>query len=231
MAWPLQTPCPDSRPSKSGVAVRWCSQPAMLTASSPPHNHALLTWGYPEGRCRTAAPCLAPPGLPLPPKFTRSRLSIVYLSGVARPLFPIVAGFEPADGEDVEMLEAASGCEALAMAKQGRLCRDEWVTNTGPVSRYCGVWVPGRAGSDTYRRHTVRLGPHCAKNLIYECPLVWADLHKPIISGHRAVPLSYASRQPSRWIRTGVLPCRLQGIPRDSATGYHADAIVLGSAD
>ena len=30
----------------------------MLAASSAPHIHARLTWGYPEGRCRRAAPSL-----------------------------------------------------------------------------------------------------------------------------------------------------------------------------
>ena len=37
------------------VAVSWCSQPAMLAASGAPHIHAVLTCGYPDGRCRRAA--------------------------------------------------------------------------------------------------------------------------------------------------------------------------------
>ena len=39
-------------------AVSWCSQAAMVAASSAPHIQARLTWGYPEGRCRRAAPSL-----------------------------------------------------------------------------------------------------------------------------------------------------------------------------
>lgn len=35
--------------------MSWCSQPAMLAASSAPHIHAVLTSTYPEGRCRRAA--------------------------------------------------------------------------------------------------------------------------------------------------------------------------------
>ena len=30
----------------------------MLAASSAPHIHAVLTWAYPLGRCRSAAPSL-----------------------------------------------------------------------------------------------------------------------------------------------------------------------------
>src|SRR3954451_16677261 len=51
-------PWPNSR-APERVAVSWCSQPAMLAASSAPHIHARLTSGYPEGRWRRAAPCLA----------------------------------------------------------------------------------------------------------------------------------------------------------------------------
>ena len=38
--------------------MSWCSQPAMLAASSAPHIHAVLTCLLPDGRCRSAAPCL-----------------------------------------------------------------------------------------------------------------------------------------------------------------------------
>src|SRR6185503_12381332 len=58
MAWPPRMPWPDSR-APERVAVSWCSQPAMLAASSAPHIHAVLTCRYPEGRCRRAAPSLA----------------------------------------------------------------------------------------------------------------------------------------------------------------------------
>lgn len=36
-----------------------CNQSAMLVAINVPHIQAVLTWGYPDGRWRNAAPCLA----------------------------------------------------------------------------------------------------------------------------------------------------------------------------
>src|SRR5690242_1966185 len=59
MAWPPRRPWRNSCPSGPGVAVSWCSQPAMLAASSAPPIHTVLTCGYPDGKCRRAAPCLA----------------------------------------------------------------------------------------------------------------------------------------------------------------------------
>jgi hypothetical protein len=55
MALPPRTPCPARM---SVRAVSWCSQAAIVAASSSPHIQAVLTWGYPEGRCRGAAPSL-----------------------------------------------------------------------------------------------------------------------------------------------------------------------------
>ena len=40
------------------AAVSWCSHAAMFEASSAPHIQAVLTWMYPDGRWRRAAPCL-----------------------------------------------------------------------------------------------------------------------------------------------------------------------------
>ena len=58
MALPPRTPCPARMSWPAVTAVSWCSQAAMLAASSAPHIQARLTWGYPEGRCRRAAPSL-----------------------------------------------------------------------------------------------------------------------------------------------------------------------------
>ena len=38
--------------------VSWCSQAAIAAAISDAHIHAVLTCSWPEGRWRSAAPCL-----------------------------------------------------------------------------------------------------------------------------------------------------------------------------
>src|SRR5579859_6669092 len=58
MTLPPRTPWLCTMSSPWAVAVSWCSQAAMVAASSAPHIHAVLTWGYPDGRCRRAAPSL-----------------------------------------------------------------------------------------------------------------------------------------------------------------------------
>jgi hypothetical protein len=58
MALPPRTPCPARMSSPAVRAVSWCSQAAMLAASSAPHIQAMFTCGYPDGRCRRAAPSL-----------------------------------------------------------------------------------------------------------------------------------------------------------------------------
>ena len=57
MALPPRTPCPARMSWPAVMAVSWCSQAAMLAASSAPHIQARFTWGT-EGRCRRAAPSL-----------------------------------------------------------------------------------------------------------------------------------------------------------------------------
>ena len=58
MALPPRTPCPARMSCPAVTAVSWCSQAAMVAASSAPHIQARFTWGYPDGRCRRAAPSL-----------------------------------------------------------------------------------------------------------------------------------------------------------------------------
>jgi len=58
IALPPRTPCPARISSPVVRVVSWCSQAAMVAASSAPHIQARFTRGYPEGRCRRAAPCL-----------------------------------------------------------------------------------------------------------------------------------------------------------------------------
>ena len=58
MALPPRTPCPYRMSWPAVRAVSWCSQAAMVAASSAPCIQARLTWGYLDGRCRRAAPSL-----------------------------------------------------------------------------------------------------------------------------------------------------------------------------
>src|SRR5258705_2314839 len=51
--WARPRPSPPSRPASS------CSQADRFTASSAPHIHTVLAARLAEGRCRSAAPCLA----------------------------------------------------------------------------------------------------------------------------------------------------------------------------
>src|SRR5438034_11618985 len=49
MALPPRTPWPCTMSSPPVMAVNWCSQAAMVAASSAPHIHARLTWGIRTG--------------------------------------------------------------------------------------------------------------------------------------------------------------------------------------
>ncbi len=60
MALPPRRPWPARMSvwSSASTPVSWCSQAAILAAMSAPHVQAVLTCLFPEGRCRSAAPCL-----------------------------------------------------------------------------------------------------------------------------------------------------------------------------
>src|SRR6266496_3986044 len=53
-----RTPWPSTSSPPSMSPVSWCSQAAMAAAISDAHIHAVLISGQPDGRCRSAAPCL-----------------------------------------------------------------------------------------------------------------------------------------------------------------------------
>ena len=54
MALPPRTPCPYRMSSPGMRAMNWCTQAAMVAASSAPHIRARLTSGYPEGGAAAA---------------------------------------------------------------------------------------------------------------------------------------------------------------------------------
>jgi hypothetical protein len=58
IALPPRTPWPSTSSPPMISPVSWCSQAATAAAISDAHIHAVLISGQPDGRCRSAAPCL-----------------------------------------------------------------------------------------------------------------------------------------------------------------------------
>ena len=58
IALPPRTPCPSTSSPPRMTPVSWWHQAAIAAAISDAHIHAVFTCSWPEGRWRSAAPCL-----------------------------------------------------------------------------------------------------------------------------------------------------------------------------